>query len=660
MASPHWLTPSGKSSTPAVVVSFDTETRPEVREGVEVLTLRCWDAVIRCRGAAAKHGDHAIAKSGETAAELANVLEAAVGVTGEAWAFAHNVGFDLTVTSLPMVMAARGWEPQFVNIGDESCVFVLKSEMGKLVITDAWSWLRCSLETAAKLAGMRKVKLPLDDDSLAAWHHRCAHDVGILDRLLADLLDWWDREDVGKFAVTGASCGWRTLRAHITPKTVLVGSEAERTDFEREAIFGGRREVFQVGRFRGRWVEDWDLATAYLTVAANMPLPVKPVRVENVSPPPSPLLAPVGLGAVVRVRIHTQTPCAPCRVAGDVWWPVGCFETVLTTVELAEVVKVADRVDVLAEQWYRLSDALQQWGRWCLDLQAQPDDIVPAVVKRVAKAWGRSVTGRFALKTSTLIGERTATHLGWALEAGYDLDTGDALETITYGGTERTYRKDQDGADVSPVVLAFVEGYVRAAMARTLAGRDPSLVLQCNTDGWWEVRAGRHSADLTDVVPRPFTAVRKAVSRDVTVMGPNHTDSRDDRRLAGVPKDAKRNLNGSYAWQDWPGLRWQLQYSRPGEYIRPGREMTLADHYCRRWVLTTGETVPVSVTQVPGGPPLIRGWAETPGRRPGDVLAKHQVPALAVLAGTDAPMPAPSPPGPWPALGRRSPPPSGV
>lgn len=625
---PHWLQVAGTTSTPKVVVSFDTETQPTIRNGQEVLTLRCWDAIIRYRHPGVDDPDVCTTWAGETAGELAQTLEAAAAITGEAWCFAHNAGFDLTVTSLPMVLSGRGWEPVFVNLGDETCVFSLKRDTHKITITDTWSWLRCSLQQAAKDIGRRKVRLPDGDDSLAAWHHRCRHDVEILDQLLSVLLDWWDTQDLGSFAVTGASCGWRSLRAKIQPKSILVGAEHPRTMLEREAIFGGRKEVWRVGRIRGHWIEDWDLVAAHLTTVAHLPMPVVPLRSENITPPPSPVTPPPGLGAICRVRIETQVPCAPCRVAGDVWWPVGTFETVLSTPELAQVVKLANRVTILEAQWYRLSDAMQAWGQWCIGLQGEPDHVVPKVVKRVAKGWGRAVPGRFALRTSQLISQRPATHLGWALETGHDLDTGHEIETLTYGGVERVYRKDQDGVDVSPVVLAFVEGYVRAAMAQVINARDPRSLLQCNTDGWWEIRAGRSASDAPAAVPAPYRAARKATSRDVTVHGPNHITSKGDRRLAGVPKDAKPTLDGGFAWQDWPGLRWQMQFSRPGEYMRPGREVLLADHYCRRWVLTTGETVPVSTAIANDGRSIILPWSWTACRRPTDVLADWQVPAL--------------------------------
>ena len=632
VARPHWLQVAGHTRTPKTIVTFDTETQMQLRDGSEILTLRCWDARIRVRAGQLPGADVTVDHKGEAPAGLVDVLEAAVTVGGEAWAFAHNLGFDLTVTSLPLILTERGWRSEFVNIGDESCVFVFRGDAGRLVVTDSWSWLRCSLAQAAGDVGMRKTRLPADGDGLKEWHARCAHDVQILDRLLADLLDWWDGTQLGGFAVTSAACGWRSLRARIQPRTVLVGPDGNRTRLEREAIFGGRKEVWRVGEITGRWVDDFDLVAAHLTTMANLPMPCRPLRGDRVNPALDPLQPPEEFGTVCRVEIITRTPCAPLRVGDDVWWPVGRFRTVLTSAELAHVLQVADKVECLAAAWYWLTDDLTAWGQWCEQLLAQPDPGTPKVVRRVAKGWGRSVPGRFALSTSQLIAERPATKHGWALETGHDLDTGDPIEIVTYGGVERTYRKDQDGTDVSPVVLAFVEGYVRAGIGETIASRPPENMLQVNTDGWWEMRGRSCGKVYGASAPPPWTVARKATTRKVTLYGPNHVQAPGDRRLAGVPKDAEQQLDGTFAWHDWPGLRWQLQHSRPGEYVRPGREMLLADHYCRRWVLDTGETVPVTVTSDRRGRPALLPWSLTAGRRCDDRLADHQVPALAQLA----------------------------
>lgn len=633
---PHWLAPAGATKTPQLIVSFDTETTSRKRGGDEVLTLRCWDAVVRDRAGGDGYRQETVTRAGESAQDLCNLLVGAAEMQGEVWAFAHNLGFDLTVTSLPMMLSERGWETDFVSIGDEACVFVLLRDRLKLVVTDSWSWLRSPLAAAARDVGMRQARRPVDDADLDAHHRRCSTDVRILDRALAQLLDWWDRERLGAFGVTGAACGWRSLRALCAPQSVLVGPDGDRTAFERRAVYSGRKEVWRVGEIKHRWVADYDLVAAHLTTVAHLPLPVVPIRPGRIDTYADPLHPPDRLGAIAEVEIETLQPCAPVKIGDDVWWPTGRFRAVLSSPELAEVQSLAQSVRVLQARWYRLGDPLATWAQWCLGLLDPENDDVPAIVRRVAKGWGRSVPGRFALRVSTLIGERDATHLGWAIESGTDLDTGEALESITYGGRERTFRKDQDGADVSPAVLAFVEGYVRAALARTLAGRPPGRLLQCNTDGWWEVCADGRETVSADASPWPYEVTRRAHERGVTIIGPNHVQTPGERRLSGVPRDAEGDAADGYVWNDWPGLRWQLEHSRPGEYLRPRKSMKLQPHYCRRWVLETGETVPATVTLDQAGSPVLLPWSATFGRRSSDVLGVRQVEALASLVDVPA------------------------
>lgn len=643
-----------------MIVSFDTETRAHRRDGDEVMTLRCWAAIVRQRGGPDGQDSLQVARNGTVAVDLAELLEAACSIEGEAWCFAHNLGFDLTVTSLPMVLAQRGWHTDFMNMGDESCMFVLSRDGQKLILSDSWSWLRAPLSNAADDVGMRPTRLPGENDGLDDWQRRCAHDAQVLDRLLTQLLDWWDRAGLGSFAITGAACGWRSLRARIAPKTILVGSEPPRTPFERQALYGGRREVWQVGVVRGRWVADFDLFSAYLTTVAHLPLPSKPVRGDRLPGHYNPLAPPPGLGTICDVTVTTEQPCAPVRIGKDVWWPAGTFRTVLSSPDLAAVVQQAHSVTVHHAQWYALDDALAAWGHWCLGLLTGVGVDVPPVARRTAKGWSRSVPGRFALRTSQLIGEGPARHLGWAIQQGTDLDTGAPLETITYGGRERTYRKDQDGADVSPAVLAFIEGYVRAAMARVIASRDPTRMLQCNTDGWWEVCAGPANTHTAPPTPAPFHIVRKAHERGAHVIGPNHMITPGERRLSGVPTSAIEGEDGRYGWRDWPGLRWQIEHSRPGEYLRPRRELALRDHYCRRWVLSTGETVPVTAYVDDRQVTRIRPWQQTSCRYRDDELGEHQVPALAELIyGPGEPSTVARPSADLP-LGRRSRPSTGA
>lgn len=646
----HWLSPAGKTRSPDVVISFDTETSEEDKGDHSVQKMRCWDAVVRYRHRGDGRKDLVLEHGGSVPATLADFVESVADSNRETWIVAHNVSFDIAVSSLPFVLSDRGWYLDSFHLGDESTWWVLTHDKHKIIITDSWSWLRCSLEDAAKDIGRRKSRLPKEQDDLATWHHRCRRDAEILDEIMVTLLNWWDENDLGVFGITGAACGWRTLRRVIQAKRLLVGPDGERTAFERRAIYGGRKEVYGVGEFHDTWIADYDFEGAYVTCAAAFPLPLAPSKAWC---SPSELLGtplPPQRDYLAEVEITTHRPCAPCRVGDEIFYPVGTFRTVLTGPEVRYASTIADEIRVLRYRSYRLGFALASWAAWCLSVQTAPPEAVPPVVARVAKGWGRSVTGRFASRTSRVVSTRAATHLGWHLEQGHDLQSGASLEFLSMGGVERTIAKDLDGTDVFPAVLAFVEAHVRVALGQQMDSRPTEKLLQCNTDGWWESGANRLRTYGPEFVPWPFKVVRKALTRSLLVRGPNHVLTPSERRYAGIPEASVEDAEGRMHWRDWPGLRWQLEHGKQGEYHRPDASATISEHYTRRWVLDSGETIPVTTRVDSEGLTALEPFQRSWGVRPGDVLTNYQIATLAKLNANDTDLgdvePDPLPPQP--------------
>lgn len=630
-AKPHWLTAAKHTWTPDVVVAFDTETTEVPENETLVHLLRCWDAVTLFRHGVRTDGADRSSAAGTEPAQLADHIEAHFNDANEIWTFAHNLNFDLAVTQLPNLFTSRGWHVDAYGLSKESNWWVLKRPPCKLVIADSWSWVPTSLETMGHDIGRRKLPLPGTDEGLKQWHARCRRDAEILADCLAVLMDWWDQWKLGRWSITGAGCGWSAFRTMTGDRRIVVGPDPPRTDFERLAIHGGRKEVFQVGEFSGEWIADYDFQAAYPSIAAHFPLPYVPADPFVVTPDASEPQSGANTGILAACTVETDIPCVPARIDGEVWWPTGTFRTVLATPELEYAREVGASVEVHAGYTYKLDKRLMPWATWVLALGEASRDAVPALVRRMAKGWSRSVIGKFAGHRSTITNRSPATGPNWRIEVGHNLDTGRPLEVLTMGGFDLTTEHEFDGSEIFPAVLAFVESHCRVALARMIGTRRPARILQVNTDGWWERRVVRAAAYEVPEVPFPHTVVRKACVNEVVILGPDHLESPTDRRLAGVPHLADRASPQEFTWHDWPGLRWQLEHAAQGEYHRPRRNLELKASYARRWVLESGETVAVTCRVDDDGHNVILPFFETQGRRNGDRLAAHQDERLAAL-----------------------------
>ena len=636
MTKPHWLAPGSQTWSPDVIISFDTETT-EIPEEEQLRNIfLCWDAVVRIRHGAHHGRARQTTYAGEEPGQIADLIESWSEQEKSLWVFAHNLGFDLTVSQLPAILAARKWTIEAYGMSKESNWWILKRDGCKLVIADSWSWLPDSLASCARDIGKRKVPLPGTGEALALFHKRCKQDALILADLMCTVMDWWDAEKLGRWSVTGAGCGWQAMRTKTGAKKIVVGPDETKTAFERQAVFGGRKEVFRVGEIKGEWCADYDFQGAYPTIAAHHRLPVTPGVFHKKIPEAIELRDSVTEDYIAECVVTTERPCVPVRIDHEVWWPTGTFRTVLAGPEVAYARSVGATVNVGAGYVYRMDFALRDWAVWCLGLLHAPASQVSPLVRRMAKGWSRSVIGRFAGHTSQITSIRPAIGVGVRLTTGHNLDTGRPMEVLTIGDLEITTEHDLDGHECFPAVLAFVESYCRVALGQMLDSRHHSRVLQVNTDGWWERRVVRDAAYQVENVPWPHVVVRKACVNAVLILGPDHLVTPLERRMAGIPKNAEDGGSDRWAWHDWPGMRWQWERGANGEYLRPKRDLQTKASYARRWVLASGETVPVTTALDDNGLTILCTWSDTLGRRNKDKLAPYQDPRLEPLRSADS------------------------
>lgn len=664
----HYVKPAGRTYTPAAVIFFDTETRDDMRDMLEVHTLRLWEAQLVRRRDRRRPGEH-ITRTGTTAEDLAAAVDSWAGYGEATWMYAHNVVFDLTVTRLATLLGERGWvlSSRFAVGGDSMWavfhkgpkeVTVKEKRGGKVIerhrvkwahtltIADSASLFPGPLAQLGPHVGVLKPDLPDTGDEDAVWAARCHADTEILRRAVLTLMDWWDENDLGHWTVTGAGQAWQTYKRTLTPRQLVIDHDPGILEIERQAVYGGRRDVFTVGALPpGRYAEV-DFEAAYPSIAASFPLPARAACRVMDKHRAAALRGRVPAGMLAEVTLNATVPRWPVRIGGRVFYPVGRFKTVLAAPDI-QAAADARCLEAVGDGWlFTLTNHLRDWARQVLGWVRDASGTIPGVVRIWAKLASRAVIGKFAQRGWSTVPFVGPPCEGWSVEQTSDLYTGARGVITGVNGEYWLSWADQRGEHERPAVLAFVEAHVRARIGQVVTGPYAAAIPQVDTDGFmishtilarlaaglpprW-TRGRRTPAGTTEVIAAWNEQTWPLVLREKTqfargvLYGPQHVILDGRARFAGVPKSAWQTSEKLWLARLWPGMTWQSQHGVADGYARPLQPYRVAGPYAAGWALDNGAVRPAEVDIDPGGAVALLHWKATRWAAAGDLLGPAQ------------------------------------
>lgn len=641
----HYLRPNETEWTPPCVAALDTETY-QIGGNVDVQALRCWAMAMVERPAGNTDHDTRRDATGSTVDTLASCLELWMRGRETLWVYVHNLGFDLAVTRLPVVMAEQGWTVTDFAIDGRAPWMRLSKGRKRITLCDSWSWIPRALAAIASEVGITKPPLPGDDDSPETWLARCQADVDILLTCMTQLMDWWQSSHRGRWTVTGAASGWNAYRHTPTPFKVTIDTTPELMAHDRSAIYGGKRYVNRVGKLTPGGYLEVDFARAYTTVAAHLPLPTARTRPFDSLPNDDPRIESERWGIIAEVEIDTRFPRYPRRDAGRVWYPVGRFRTTLASPEIAEARSRGELVSIGHGYTYKLLPHMAPWARWCLELIDDTSGSTPGVVRLAARQWGRSVIGKWAQRQFTHITLGAAPTIGWGYETAWMAGTHTRASIVDLAGTRYMCYPDGDGENAFPAILAFVESHVRVRLNRAIAAVGDSAFVQCDTDGFLVganellsrarqsdtfTSAKSRNTDVVNIIMDKVSALTdplelrvKATYKRVEVIGPQHLRLDGMRRFSGVPSKGEDLADGSVGAWVWPKLAHQMAHGDARGYVRHYRHYRVPRNLASGWVATDGRVYPVQYAIARSGQSLPLAWHDTDAARSGVILAQSQ------------------------------------
>ena len=361
-----YLAPLKGESVPRNVVFFDTETWPEAEKPEPVVTKHVFRLACASRGRWEKGGLQ------KQKSERFNhwdllwtwlLLQCRPRET--TWIFAHNLGFDLTVSNFWMFV-----EKQRINIGQGQDVdrmgehtvpvktrkvkpYCVLSDPPTVIhgvwnersfyLVDSFNYFKSSLADMALSVGMTKLPMPDYAALESEWFRYCENDVAVLQAAVCRLIQWWEIGKYGPWGPTAASLAWNAFRRKFLPeREILCHGHTEVLALERHSYYGGQVVTPFIGSVgepvdrgeEGHYVDDngrpacfgpvhvLDVTSLYPYILANFPMPGRLKSTGgNVS------MSEVNdmiteYPIVARVRISSVDEDFPCHVEPDSGVPV--------------------------------------------------------------------------------------------------------------------------------------------------------------------------------------------------------------------------------------------------------------------------------------------------------------------------------------------------
>lgn len=642
----HKLGHNKREWSPERCLFLDTETGQEDNDLGFYLPLRSWELCCVWRDKPKDHPKRERWFSGRTGLELVQLLDTLVTTDKTTWLWAHNLGFDLGTTRLPVHLPRMGWQWTMGVVTGDTPWMRWKKGNKSLTAVDSFSHLPTSLAKIGDRIGKPKLSMPAFDAPTAEWDVYRHRDVEILRDAVLEYMGWWDRERLGNLSVSGPASGWNVFRHTTKGLQVRINTDKDVRTWSRAAIYGGRRTSWRIGDLgKGPWVEI-DIQRAHLSLCRNELIPTGVYGWVNGLTPDHGLLHSEKAGVIADCVVKTEIPRYPLLTDSGVLTPVGTFKTRLAGPELAEAAKRGELVSIGRALAVSLGRPMQEWGNWVENGLTQGLETLPPTALLAMKGWSRTVIGKWASRTSREVLRYPWPDDGWSVETGYYNDPGVPATTIYASGEARTFIRDQEGHDSFPAAYAWITSLMRCLLQRLLNKIRPEHLVACNTDSvvvhydaLHELAGGfcptqeytiREAVKLLEGDMYPYRLTVKHVAEEVRIRTPEHLvfgiGNTESRKVASVSSRAREVDPWVFEGDTWPGLVKQLSIGGGEGFQIIHRKVDVSRAMPLSWVDDSGWCFPPRYRLSEAGENELLPWAG-PGQQVSEIGAggpQHQ------------------------------------
>lgn len=518
------------------------------------------------------------------------------------YVFAHNMTYDLINTGGIKVLCGQGFRVD--NYFEKGNVFIMDLNRydpagnveKKIVLLSSTNYFAESLSSLGKTFGLEKLEFDYDNGSLGDAKIYCRRDVEILKTAVESFMKFVQEEDLGCLAKTLAGQAFNAFRHKFMKKnTIIIHNHEKVIELEREAYSGGRVECMKIGTFAGRFYY-YDVNSMYPFVMKNFRYPVKLISyqkhctVERLRK-----FIEQGKCVIARCIVHASEPVFPCKIKGNLIFPLGTFWTILTTPEIAYSLEngMIEQVDGVAI--YEVDDIFSNYVDYFYTMRQEAKKRGNKVRDKMYKLLLNSLYGKFGQKGETWerIGDAPLDQIG--VFERYNEQTGEKETLKIFGGSIFIKKDEGEAFNSFPAIAAHVTAYARMTLLRYIQIAGWEHVYYCDTDSLFVDWTGREKLEPYHNDTKLGWIKLEKEAEILQIFAPKDYKFGDIVKKKGIKKDSVALDDRTYKVQVWPKLNGCIREGILDRYKNIERLKVLKRQYTKGWILPDGRVVPFLV-----------------------------------------------------------------
>lgn len=453
---------------------------------------------------------------------------------------AHNLAFDFMILRGIDQLHRRGWSVEFPITSGARFISTARKGSRTLLLLDTMNFIPTSLAELGESLGLKKGIMPKDNAPLESWVKYCQRDVCIVELFWRRLLDFLRANDFGSFGLTAAALTFKIYRHAFLTHKIVVHPIAKVLKLERAALKGGRNECYQLGTLPRQKYHLVDVnslypsvmcANSYPTLLAFHGASTSVDRLRSLSPK---------YFVIARVGIETPEPTYPVTMRGKLVFPIGRFETTLTSPELDHALRLG-RVQYVAEfAAYEQAPIFQTFAATLYAKRLEYKAAGNQAFSLMCKLLMNSLYGKFGQRGHVREELPNLKHIRFGYERMYSSKLRSEVNVTYWNGKGIAEYEQGESFDSFPAIAAAVTAYGRVALWEYMgiAGRDH--VFYCDTDSLVVDDVGlERLTSYLDLNRLGYLKLEKT-TRDVTLRGKKDYTLGKVTKIKGIKRTARR------------------------------------------------------------------------------------------------------------------------